>query len=187
MLNQVEDAVAEGFSEAWVYSLWGVSDDRVYRWRQRLSVTGTLIDQVPGGCPSHGIMPSEERAIVELAERWGEVDRSHRKLAHRGSYTETVWVSPSTVRRVLALTASCYPNEGLASRSGAARGPPARVGAEPYRGSDVTHFTRAGRCAFALIDAISRKWIDTLVSVEETSTGLKVVFEHASSQKALST
>jgi putative transposase len=41
-------------------------------------------------------------AILELFEQWSDVDRSHRKLAHRGSYTDTVWVSPATVRRVLA-------------------------------------------------------------------------------------
>ena len=32
---------------------------------------------------------------------WGEIDGSHRKLAHRGSYLARVWVSPSTVLRVL--------------------------------------------------------------------------------------
>jgi hypothetical protein len=36
------------------------------------------------------------------AEAWGPIDRSHRKLAHGGSYLERVWVAPSTVRRVLA-------------------------------------------------------------------------------------
>ena len=50
----------------------------------------------------HGLGPGEVTAILELFEEWGDVDRSHRKLAHRGSYTHTVWVSPATVRRVLA-------------------------------------------------------------------------------------
>jgi len=44
-------------------------------------------------------------------------------------------------------------------------------------GWDLTQFTRARRCAFAIIDIASRKWIDTLVSVEETSTQVKVIFE----------
>jgi putative transposase len=39
--------------------------------------------------------------MVRLFEEWGEVDRSHRKLACRGSYLGRVWVSPSSVRRVL--------------------------------------------------------------------------------------
>jgi hypothetical protein len=40
---------------------------------------------------------------LALFEEWGETDRSHRKLAHRGSYLHRVWVSPSSVRRVLFL------------------------------------------------------------------------------------
>ena len=39
---------------------------------------------------------------MALFDEWGDVDRSHRKLAHRGSYLGRVWVSPSTVDRVLA-------------------------------------------------------------------------------------
>ena len=50
----------------------------------------------------HGLRPEEVTAILELFEAWGDVDRSHRKLAHRGSYIGRVWVSPATVRRVLA-------------------------------------------------------------------------------------
>ncbi len=49
---------------------------------------------------------------MELAERWGEVDRSHRKPAHRGSYVEVVWVSPSTVRRVLTAHRLVLPDPG---------------------------------------------------------------------------
>ena len=56
----------------------------------------------PGGHPIHGILEWEEQAVVELFEEWGPVDLSHRKLAHRGSYLERVWVSPSTVDRILA-------------------------------------------------------------------------------------
>ncbi|HLI44980.1 MAG TPA: hypothetical protein VKU92_11000 [Acidimicrobiales bacterium] len=172
VLQQVDDAVADGFSRAWVASLWGVSDDRVHRWRERQRTTGTLIDKAPGGNPAHRIMPSEERAILELAERWGEVDRSHRKLAHRGSYTETVWVSPSTVRRVLAAHGLVLPERGPREPVGRRPWPDWLVWA-PNRiwGWDVTHFTRARRSALAIIDMVSRKWIDTLVSLEETRTG----------------
>ncbi len=56
MLKQVDEAVADGFSQAWVCSLLGVSDDRVHRWRQRLRATGTLIDKAPGGSPAHGLL-----------------------------------------------------------------------------------------------------------------------------------
>ncbi|MST32292.1 DDE-type integrase/transposase/recombinase [Acidimicrobiaceae bacterium USS-CC1] len=180
VLKHVDEAVAAGFSQAWVCSLWGVSDDRVHRWRQRLRTTGTLIDQAPGGHPTHGLLAWEIEAVLELAERWGEVDRSHRKLAHRGSYTDTVWVSPSTVRRVLAAHGLVLPDPGPREPVGRRPWPDWLVWA-PNRiwGWDVTHFTRARRCAFAIIDLVSRKWIDTLCSLEETSTQVKVIFERA--------
>ena len=48
-------------------------------------------------------------------------------------------------------------------------------------GWDVTHF---GRCraapnAFAIIDLVSRKWLATLLSAEETSSQVEVVFTDA--------
>jgi transposase InsO family protein len=44
---------------------------------------------------------------------------------------------------------------------------------------DATHFPRSRRVCFAILDMVSRKWIDTLVSVEETATQVQVIFEHA--------
>jgi hypothetical protein len=80
----------------------GVSDDRVHRWRGRLREVGTLEDRAPGGVALHALTPGEVAEILAVTEQWGPVDRSHRKLAHRGSYVGRVWVSPSTFRRVLA-------------------------------------------------------------------------------------
>ncbi len=61
-----------------------------------------LADKPSGGNPSHRLLPAEADQIVALFYEWGQVDRSHRKLAHRGSYLGRVWVSPSSIRRVLA-------------------------------------------------------------------------------------
>ncbi|HEX3539685.1 MAG TPA: integrase core domain-containing protein [Acidimicrobiales bacterium] len=180
VLKTVADAQAEGLSAVWVAGLWGVSAERVGRWRARQGRLGTLIDVAPGGHPCHGITPAEEQAIVRLAEVWGTVDRSHRKLAHRGSYTNTVWVSPSTVRRVLAAHGLVLP-EGRPREKAEKKPWPDWLQWQPNRiwGWDVTHFPRAKRCVFAILDMVSRKWMDTLVSVEETSTQVKVVFGHA--------
>ena len=46
-------------------------------------------------------------------------------------------------------------------------------------GYDFTHFTRARRCAVAIIDIVSRKWITTLVSAEESSIQVEVAFTEA--------
>jgi len=180
VLKTVEEATAAGFAHSWACALWGVCDDRVHRWRARLRHIGTLVDRAPGGSPVHGLMPSEVEAVLAVAEEWGPIDRSHRKLAHRGSYVGAVWVSPSTFRRVLAAQGLVLPDPP--ARTPSARKPwPDWLVWAPNRIWiwDVTHFPRARRAVFAIVDMVSRKWINTLVSTEETSTQVRVVFEHA--------
>ena len=43
-----------------------------------------MADRAPGGHPLHGLLDAERAAILALFEAWGEIDRSHRKFAHRG-------------------------------------------------------------------------------------------------------
>jgi transposase InsO family protein len=179
-LKLVDDAVAAGAPHTWACGLFGVSDDRVHRWRQRLREVGTLEDRAPGGVALHALTPAEVAAILAVTEEWGEIDRSHRKLAHRGSYLGRVWVSPSTFRRVLAA-------HGLVLPEPPARDPAPRVAWPEWLEWapnriwcwDATHFSRAKRVAFAIVDVVSRRWIDTLVSIEETSTQVQVLFDRA--------
>ena len=77
-----------------------ISERRVNRWQARRAA-GTLADRPAGGGAVHGLLDEEVQAILELAEEWGQIDRSHRKLAHRGSRLGRVWVSPASVFRVL--------------------------------------------------------------------------------------
>ena len=37
----------------------------------------------------HGLGPEEVEAILALFDKWGQTERSHRELAHRGSYLHT--------------------------------------------------------------------------------------------------
>ena len=46
-------------------------------------------------------------------------------------------------------------------------------------------FPRARRAAFAIVDVVSRRWIDTLVSIQETSTQVRVVFDRAPATEGL--
>lgn len=179
VLKTVDDAVAGVFAHSWVCSLWQVFDDRVHRWRARRRDVGTLADRASGGNPTHGILPAEIDAIVEIAERWGPIDRSHRKLAHRGSYEGLVWVAPATFRCVLAAHGLVVAQLPPRTRSEKKPWPDWLVW-ESNRIwiYDATHFTRARRVVFAIVDMVSR-WIDTLVPVEETATQVQVIFAHA--------
>jgi putative transposase len=186
ILKSVDDAVAAGFTHTSACGMWQVSDDRVHRWRARLREVGTLVDRAPGGHAVHGLLDVEVTAILAVAEEWGPIDRSHRKLAHRGSYQNQVWVAPSTFRRVLAAHGLVLPEP--TPRSPTARKPwPDWLVWAPNRIWiwDVTHFTRARRAVFAIVDMVSRKWIATLVSAEETASQVVVVFEQALAAEGL--
>jgi len=88
-----------------------------------------------------------------------------------------VWVSPATVRRVLAAHGVHLkrPRRVRSERR------PFPAWADYERNSiwiyDVTHFAGCPKHAvFAVMDLVTRKWITELVSIEETSTQVQVVF-----------
>lgn len=119
-------------------------------------------DAKPGpGEAAHALLAWKRDAILALAEDWGGIDRSHRKLAHRGSRLDRVHVSESTVLRVLEAA-------GMRLHGAAAREKqPARPWpdwAELVPGViwiyDFTHFTAAKRCAVAnlgMLTTVSRQ------------------------------
>src|SRR5674536_345326 len=136
-----------------------------------------LADATPGGHPVHGLLAWERAAVLALFGSWGDVDRSHRKLAHRGSRLDVVHVSESTVRRVLMAEGLVLP--GHPPREPTPRSPwPPWLEWKPNRiwAYDFTHFSRARRAAIAILDMVSRKWLTTLVSAEESSVQVEVAF-----------
>ena len=158
----------------------GIEHTRLLRWTAR-AAAGRLDDARPGpDVPVHALLDWEKAAIVKLAEEWGEVDRSHRKLAHRGSRLDLVHVSESTVWRVLVAA-------GIVLPAAAAREPRAKTPwpewAELTPGViwiyDFTHFRASKRCAVAVLDVVSRLWLSTVVSAEESSTQVEVAFTDA--------
>jgi hypothetical protein len=116
LLGLIDQAVAGGWAHTRACRVLDLGDVRAHRWRARLASTGTLADRDPGGGAVHRLLAWEEQAILDLIERWGPTDRSHRKLAHRGSYTATVFVSPSTVLRVALKHKVVLPGEPFRPR-----------------------------------------------------------------------
>jgi transposase InsO family protein len=171
--------VAAGWTTDGACAALEVDRRRVWRWQARRDA-GELDDRPPGGNAIHGLLDWEIQAILALAEEWGPLDRSHRKLAHRGSYLGRLWVAPSTVRRVLAGHDIDLPAPAPRPQRGPRKPWPDWVEYRPNQvwGFDVTHF---GRCkpapnCFAIIDLVSRRWIATLLSPEETAVQTQVVF-----------
>jgi putative transposase len=179
LLDLVEQAVEHGWSPRRAAVRLGVDDSRLDRWCARRAA-GELVDRPPGGAPVHGLLPAERTAILALYDAWGDIDRSHRKLAHRGSRLDLVHVSESTVLRVLAAEGLVLP--GNPPREPIPRTPwPDWLEWKPNRiwAYDFTHFTRAHRAAVAILDVVSRKWLTTLVAAEESSTQVEVAFTAA--------
>ena len=179
LLGLIDGAVADGWAHARACRVLDLADSRAHHWRQRLRDTGTLEDRDPGGGAVHGILPREEQAILELIEEWGWVDRSHRKLAHRGSYTGVVFVSPSTVLRVALKHQVQLPGEPFRPRPPKPAFPEISWEKNRIWIWDATHFTRAKRVAYAIVDVVTRYWIGYLLSSEQTHTQAQLLFASA--------
>ncbi len=180
LLKLIDGAVAAGWAHQRACGVLEVSDIGVHRWRARLKDVGTLVDRSPGGGAVHGLLAWEEQAILDIIEEWGPLDRSHRKLAHRGSYIAKVFVSPSTLRRVAAKHQVSLP-EPLPRKPMVLPPWPEFVSWKPncIWIWDGTKFPRAGREAFAIVDVVSRRWINTVVTAESSSTQVQILFAEA--------
>lgn len=188
LLKLVDVAVDAGWPHTRATALLGISDFRVHRWRARRWRVGTLEDLAPGGNAVHRILDWEHQAVLDLVEEWGPTDRTHRKLAYRGSYLGTVFVSPSTLLRITEQAGVSLPGEP--ARPSRPVKPLPEVPWEPNRIWiwDATHFTRADRAVYAIVDVVSRFWIDTLVTTEQSSTSVQLLFASAlESQQLLDT
>lgn len=179
LLDLIDEAVEAGWTVRRCCGGLELGEVRAHRWYARRA-RGQLADRSPGGGPMHGILPEEQVEILALFEEWGEVDRSHRKLAHRGSSLSRVWVSPSTVRRVLHLSDLHF---RPLPRPGRSKKRPFPDWVEYAPNSiwifDTTHFTRAGMAVLIIEDLVSRKWITEIVSSEETHVQVEVAFTAA--------
>lgn len=176
VLDLIDNAVGDGVEHREACRILELKESRAWRWQRRRD-RGRLDDRPSGGGAVHGLLGWEVDAIVAIFDEWAEIDRSHRKLAHRASYTNRVWVSPSTVKRVLA-------EKGLHLRA------PRRAGTSKKKPwpdwvtyapnemwiYDCTHFTRCAAAVVVIVDMISRKWLATVTSVEETSTEVQAAF-----------
>ncbi len=189
LLAIIDEAMAEGWSMGRICAVLELDRRRAWRWQGRAAACA-LADRPPGGNPIHGLLDWEEDAIVELFDEWGPVDLSHRKLAHRGSYLHKVWVSPSTVDRVLA-------RRGLRLRGGRQ---PTKAEKKPWPDWcqwrpnqlwcwDGSQFEAcpAAKYAYAIVDIVSRKWIATILAPEATGTQVRVLFLKALEAEGLLT
>jgi putative transposase len=179
LLGLIDTAIADGWAHTRACRVLDLQDVRAHRWRARLRETGSLDDRPPVGDAVHRLLVWEEQAILELIEQWGWVDRSHRKLAHRGSYTGSVFVAPSTLLRVALKHRVVLPGEPFRPRPVLPAVPQVRWEKNRIWIWDATHFTRSKRVAYAIVDVVTRYWIGYLLTSEQTSTQAQLLFARA--------
>ncbi len=186
LLELIDEATGAGWEHRRACRYLELAEGRAWRWWERREA-GRLEDRPAGGRPVHGLLADERDAIIALFDSWGEVDRSHRKLAHRGSYEQLVWVSPATVRRVLAANGLVLRRPRRAGRSERRPFPEwATYTKQSIWIYDVTHFAGCPRAAvIAIMDLVTRKWICEVVSGEETSTQIQAAFCDALEREGL--
>jgi transposase InsO family protein len=185
LLGLIDGAVTDGWAHTSACRVLDLADVRAHRWRQRLRETGSLDDGRPVGDAVHRLLEREEQEILALIETWGWVDRSHRKLAHRGSYTGTVFVSPSTLLRVALKHQVVLPGEPFRPRPKVPVFPEVTWEKNRIWIWDATHFTRAKRVAYAIVDVVTRYWIGYLLSTEQTHTQAQLLFAQALEDQGL--
>lgn len=189
LLSVIDDAVDAGWTLNRACAVIELDRGRAWRW-QRRRAEGRLDDAPPGGNPVHGLLAWEEAEILALFDEWADVDRSHRKLAHRGSYEGRVWVSPSTVDRVLARHGLVLPGAPRPAR--AVRTPwPQWCEWRPnqlwcWDGSQFGNCV-AAKYAYAIVDLVSRKWISTHLTATPDSVAARVLFSRELDNEGLLT
>ena len=181
LLALVEDAVRAGFSVRQGCRWLRVNHTRILSWQARRRA-GTPLADAPAGPPAgevlHALLDWEKEAIVALARQWERIDLSHRKLAHRGSRLDVVFVSESSVLRVLTEAGVRLP--GL-PRPAPRQRRPFPQWAELVPGVvwvyDFTHFGGLpGWSAIAVVDVVSKFALAVNLSPEETSVQVENAF-----------
>ncbi len=144
-----------------------INPGRVARWRARFDDGAGLEDHKPGPQVAlHGLLDWEREAILAVYDDWATVDAGYRKLAHRGSRLGVVFVSESTVYRVLGAEGLIIPSRPAREPVGAKTPWPDWVEFRPNQvwGHDFSTFGRARQDALAVLDLVSRYWIGFLLA-----------------------
>ncbi len=178
LLGLIDHAVAAGWPLTKACAVLDLQPRRAHRWLNRRH-RAELADHRPGSS-LNALLPKEIEEILDLFDAWGETDRSHRRLAHRGSYENRFWASPSTVRRVLH-EADLHFRPLPRPAKGKRRPFPDWASYTPnsiwiY---DSTHFSRCEMTVLIIEDLVSRKWLTHHVSSEETHTQVQIAFTDA--------
>ena len=180
LLDLVDHAVrAAGWSRRRACRLLDLDEDRAASWQLRRDQDGDagLVDQSPGGGAIHGLLDYERDAILELFEALGRgrplapQARPPRLPVESGARLSIHGPSRSCRSRARGASrglAGAGRAEAVAGLAGMETEPDLRLRLHPLPSRETG--------GVAILDMVSRKWITTVVSSEETSTQVEVCF-----------
>ena len=162
LLDLVDGAVGEGWTTARACSVLELDNRRCRRWRHRRGA-GRLDDSMraaPRCMPS----PQQSAGRSWSCSSAGATSTAATASSHTAAHTRT-W-SGCHRRRCIAFSQPrgwfCPP--GRSAHSAPARPLPDWIEWRRHQIwiYDITHFPRAGRVAYAILDVVTRKWLATL-------------------------
>jgi transposase InsO family protein len=119
-MDLVVECKAKGIDRKRTCELLQIDERRVRDWFCRSS----LVDAKPGPVRApHALLPQERAAIIELAKDERYVDDSHRVLTAKSIDDGSLWVSASTVYRVMREAGMTADRSGRRHRNGNSRKP----------------------------------------------------------------
>jgi putative transposase len=186
ILTMTEQAKERGVSMTRSCALWQIERRRVVRWRSKQKSGESLENRKPGPLyPLHRLLPEEKTAVLHMAKKEQYADLSHRILAATAWNMGIVFVSFSSVYRILR-AAKMITMRGIHTPHNGRSLPPVRkeiTGPNQRWCWDISYLPTYERGIFLylylLLDEYSRKAISWLISWHQTAREARYLIEEA--------
>jgi putative transposase len=184
ILSMTEQAKERGISITRICALWQIERRRVVRWRRKQNNAESLENRKPGPrYPLHRLLPAERTAVLDMAKEEQYADLSHRILAATAWNVERVFVSFSSVYRILR-SAHMITMRGIHKPHNGCSLPPVRkeiIGPNQRWCWDISYLLTYEKWIFLylylLLDEYSRKAISWLISWNQTALEARYLLE----------
>jgi putative transposase len=184
LLSMTERATEKGVSLTRTCALWQIERRRVVRWRRKEKDGESLENRKPGPrYPLNRLLPAERAAVLSMAKEEQYADLSHRILAVTAWDLGIVFVSFSSVYRILR-AANMITMRGIHKPHNGRSLPPVRTeitGPNQRWCWDISYLPTHERGIFLylylLLDEYSRKAISWLISWHQTAQEARYLLE----------
>jgi len=184
ILVMIKQAKEKGLSITRTCTLWRISRRRVVRWRRKWK-DGTELHTVKLGprIPLHSLLPEEKAAVLQMATKERYADLSHRILAVTGWDIGLLFMSVSSVYRILR-SHNLISMRGIQRHHNGRSIPPVRrtiTGPDQRWCWDISYLLTYEKgmylYLYLLLDEYSRKAIQWLVSWNQTADEARSLLE----------